>query len=172
MPVANVKSAWEDGNLVFRNVPDGDHICTIDGNNGRLVVESSIVAGAVCNMRKRFTIGQINAGAELLPAVPGFKYRLVNVKAIAYGGAVGAVTTVDVLGTQAASGVKLATFAQANLTQSTVLQPGATGVTVLADGASFAACDENKAITVGKTGSDATTATGVDIIVDYVLEAA
>ncbi len=122
-------------------------------------------------VRRRCTIAEINAGVTLLAAVSGFKYRMVSCKAIAYGGAVGATTTVDVIGTLSTSR-KLVAFAQASLTQSTVLTAGGTGGTVLADGASFTANDANTAITVGKTSSDLTTATGVDIIFEYVLEAA
>lgn len=122
--------------------------------------------------RVRATVAQINAGYELLPAVVGYKIRLLDVIAIAYGGAVGATTTVDVLGTQAASGVKLITFAQASLTQSTALRPGVSGVVVLANGAGLSACDENTAVTAGKTGADLTTATGVDFILTYALDAA
>lgn len=129
-------------------------------------------SGAVQNIRTRFTIAQINAGATLLAAIPGHKYRMVSCTAIAYGGAAGAVTTVDVLGTQSASGVKLVAYAQASLTQSTVLKDGGSGATVLADGASYAACDANTAITVGKTGSSVTTATGVDVNFTYVIEKA
>jgi len=124
--------------------------------------------GIVYNVRVRNTIEEINAGKTLLSAVDGKKYRILNVKAIAYGGAVGATTTVDILGTQT-SEVKLVTFAQADLTQSTVLTDAANG-TVLADGASYKACDANTAITIGKTGSDLTTATGVDVIIQYVIE--
>lgn len=126
----------------------------------------------ITSLRARVAIADINAGLTLLPAVPGFKYRLVGCKAIAVGGAAGAVTTVDVLGTQSAASVKLVAFAQANLTQSTVLSAGGTGGTVLADGASYVANDANTAITIGKTGSAITTATSVDVVVDYVLESA
>ena len=125
-------------------------------------------AGTVLNVRLRNTIAEINAGKTLLAAVAGKSYRILNVKAIAYGGAVGATTTVDILGTQT-TGVKLVTFAQADLAQSVVLSDVVDG-TVLADGASYTACDVNTAITIGKTGSDLTTATGVDIILTYVIE--
>ncbi len=87
------------------------------------------------------------------------------------GGAVGAVTTVDLIGTQTTA-AKLAAFAQASLTQSTALRPGVSGTTLLADGASFVACDANTPITVGKTGSDITTATHVDFIVTYAIDEA
>lgn len=139
--------------------------------NGPTEIGANSLLGVVRTIRKRLTIAQINAGVAFLPALPGLKYRLVDAQAIAYGGAVGAVTTVDILGTQSTS-VKLVAFGQAALTQSTVLRPGISGATVLADGASFAPCDVNTAITVGKTGSAITTATGVDISVSYALEVA
>lgn len=126
----------------------------------------------VQTVRTRFTIAQVNAGATLLAAKAGYKYRMVDVIGIAVGGNVAATTTVDVLGTQSSSGVKLAAFAQASMTRSTVLRPGVSGTTVLADGASFVSCDANTAITVGKTSSDITTATHIDILFSYVLEAA
>ena len=124
-------------------------------------------------VRRRNTVAEVNSGVTLL-AAPGaaYKYCMVGCKAIAVGGAAGATTTVDVLGTQSASGVKLVAFSQASLTQSTVLTAGGSGSTVLADGASFVACDANTAITVGKTGGSVTTATHIDIIFEYVIEAA
>ncbi len=127
------------------------------------------LATNVLNVRKRFTIAEVNAGATLVAAVTGKSIRMVNCKAIAVGGAAAAVTTVDVLGT-ATTGRKLVAFAQANLTQSTVLTAGGTGATVLADGASYTANDAGTGVTVGKTGSAVTTATHIDVIFDYVLE--
>ncbi len=129
--------------------------------------------GVVRSVRMRLTIAQVNAGATLV-AAPGAGYalRLVDARAISVGGAAGAVTTVDVLGTQAASSVKLAAFAQASLTQSAVLKAGGTGAAVLADGASFATNDANTAITAGKTNSDVTTATHIDFLLEYAVERA
>jgi hypothetical protein len=119
--------------------------------------------------RTRFTIAQVNAGATLVAAISGKSIRMVNCKAIAIGGAAGAVTTVDVTGTSSTSR-KLVAFAQASLTQSTVLTAGGTGAAVLADGASYTANDAGTAINVSKTGSSITTATHIDIIFDYVVE--
>lgn len=148
----------------------------VDGATNELVVGTgtSGVATApvsgVINKRFRVAIADVNAGFTLLPAVAGRKYRLIEAMAIAIGGAVAAVTTVDILGTQAASSVKLVSFAQANLTRSTVLATGLAGATVLADGASFMQNDANTPITVGITGSAATTATHIDIALTYALE--
>lgn len=127
------------------------------------------LTGNVLNVRKRFTIAEVNAGATLVAAVTGKSIRMVDCKAIAVGGAAAAVTTVDVLGT-ATTSRKLVAFAQASLTQSTVLTAGGTGAAVLADGASYTANDAGTAVTVGKTGSAVTTATHIDVIFDYVLE--
>jgi hypothetical protein len=132
------------------------------------VTGSVVAAGVVMNVRQRFTIAQVNAGATLVPAVAGKAIRMVTCKAIAVGGAAGAVTTVDVLGTSTTAR-KLVAFAQANLTQSAVLTDGGTGAAVLADGASYTANDAGTAVTVGKTGSNVTTATHIDVIFDYVL---
>jgi len=131
----------------------------------------SIVTGLVLNLRTRATAAEVNAGLTLLPALAGYKYRLIDTTMIAIGGNAATVTTVDILGTQT-SEVKLVAFAQAQLTRSTVLRPGITGAAVLADGASFVANDANTAVRVLKTGSDMATATHVDIILTYVIEAA
>lgn len=126
------------------------------------------VTDSVLSTRVRFTIAQVNAGATLVPAITGKRIRMVSCKAIAIGGAAGAVTTVDVLGTQSTA-VKLVAFAQASLTQSTVLTAGGTGAAVLADGLSYISNDVGAAVTVGKTGSNVTTATHIDVIFDYVV---
>ncbi len=144
----------------------GTEIFRIDGVAGALIQAT----GGVFEQRFHVAIADVNAGLTLLAALAGYKYRLLDAYAIAIGGAAGAVTTVDILGTQAASGVKLVAFAQANLTQSTVVRAGATGGTVLADGASFAINDVNTAITVGKTGASVTTSTFIDIVLTYAIE--
>ncbi len=140
-------------------------------SGGKIAAALSTIPGVVQSLRSRVVMATINAGGTLLAAIPGYKVRMVDCKVIAYGGAVGTLTTVDILGTQT-NGVKLAAFAQAALTQSTVLTAGGTNGAVLADGASFVACDAGTAITIGKTGGTGDTATGVDVIFDYVLEVA
>lgn len=122
------------------------------------------------NTRHRVTTAEANAGHAILPAIAGRTYRIVDCKMIAYGGAAATCTTVDVTGTQSSSVVKLSAFAQASLTQSTVLTMGGTGAAVLADGASYVACDANTAINVSVTTNNLATATGVDVILTYVIE--
>lgn len=120
-------------------------------------------------LRTRVAIADVNAGLTLLPAVPGKKYRLHDASAIAVGGAVGAVTTVDLIGTLSTAR-KLVAFGQAALTQSALVRAGSAGGVLLADGASFTQNDANAAITVGVTGSAATVATHIDFALTYTLE--
>jgi hypothetical protein len=129
-------------------------------------------AGGVVVMNQRFrkTVAQINTGATLLPALTGYKYRMIDAAMIAYGGAVGTCTTVDILGTQATASVKLLASAIASLTQSALLRAGASNATILSNGASFDQNDVSTAVTVGKTGGSCDTATGVDIILTYAIE--
>jgi predicted RecA/RadA family phage recombinase len=127
--------------------------------------------GAVLQVRRRCTIAEVNAGVTLLPAATGVKYRMINGAMIAIGGAAAAHTTIDLIGTQSASAVKLVAFAVAQTAENTLLQPGITGAAILAGGVSYVANDVNTAITVGKTGSSITTASHIDILMSYVREA-
>lgn len=124
----------------------------------------------VFNQRIRVTLAEVNAGVTVLPAIAGRAYRLVDFTVIAIGGAAAALTALEVRGTRAAAAVIIASIAQANLTRSTLLKPNSTGVTVLADGASFTALDAGAAVTVIKDGADMTTATHIDVILSGVIE--
>lgn len=134
---------------------------------------------SVSVIRVRKTIAEVNAGSELLPARSGLKYRLHDFGMIAVGGAVTAATDVRVLGTRGGSSVALGVAAVAGLTQSTHLRAGTpfatagtASIVLLADGASFTALDANTAVTCGKTGSAAATATHVDFLLTYSVEQA
>lgn len=154
--VTNVTCDFVGGNQVFSE----------DGA-GRLILPN-----VVYNKRARFTIAEVNAGATILAALAGFKYRMVDASIIAVGGAAAAHTSIDISGTLSTAR-KLVAFLVAGTTQSTLLRAGAaTNGVLLADGASFTANDANTAITIGKTGSDVTTATHVDISFSYVIEPA
>lgn len=117
---------------------------------------------------KKATIAEVNAGVTLV-AAPGVGYalRFIDSYAISVGGAVGATTTVDILGTIATVSSKLVAMAIAALTQSTLLRAGAANAVILADGGSFVQLDDNTAITAGKTGATATTATHVVFNIRY-----
>lgn len=136
---------------------------------GVVRLNEASLSGGVLPLRKRLTIAAINAGATLLPAIPGVKYRLIDAFAIAVGGAVTSVTTVDVLGTLTTSR-KLVAFGQAALTQSALVRAGSAGGALLADGASFTANDAGAAVTANITGSAITVATNVDFTLLYAIE--
>lgn len=128
-------------------------------------------AGQVYTFRRRNSIAEVNAGVTLLAAVAGIKFRLVNAFAISIGGSAAAVTTVDILGTQAAGAAKLVAFAQASLTQSTRLMAGNAGAAIIADGASFVDNDVNTPITLGKTGAALTTSVSIDTEISVAFDA-
>lgn len=147
---------------------DNDVIEVLRGPNTDLLANS----GVVKHLRTRVTTAQVNAGHTLLAALAGQKYRLVDLSLIAIGGNATGATGVLVRGTQSASVVKLMDAKVAGLTQSTLLRIGtATNGLVLADGASFVANDANTAITIIKDGSDLATATNIDVLLSYTIEA-
>lgn len=121
--------------------------------------------GAPMEFRTRHNIAQINAGAELLPALDaGSAYQLLDAHAIAIGGNASGATTVDITGTRSAGAVKLVAMAVAGLAQSAVLRAGASNSAVLADGASFTPLDGGTAINISKTGSALAGCTHVDVV--------
>lgn len=163
MAHTNVKSEWVDGNLIFKDQSGN----IIDIKHGAVGAQH----GTLQTIRKRFTIAEVNAGATILPAIAGLRYRMVDASIVAVGGAAAAHTSIDILGTVSTSR-KLVAFLVAGTTQSTMLRAGAaTNGVLLADGASFTQNDAGAAVTIGKTGSDVTTATHVDISFSYVVEA-
>ena len=170
-PDPNTLNIESGGTLTNRGTMAQDATLTAGSGSVNDFPVAAIVLGVVRTIRRRCTIAEVNAGVELLPAVAGYKYRLVDGAMIAVGGAAAAHTTIDILGTQTTP-VKLVAFAVAQTAQNTLLKPGVTGAAILAAGASYVANDANTAITVGKTGSDITTATYIDVMVSYVQEAA
>jgi hypothetical protein len=160
-------SKWVAGVLKFYKASDRTEFYAIDPVNKRILIPDT-----VRQIRTRFTIAQVNAGATLLAALPGYKYRMVDASIIAVGGAAAAHTSIDIIGTLS-SARKLVAFLVAGTTENTLLRDGAaTNGVILAAGASYTANDANTAVTVGKTGSDVTTATHVDISFTYVIEVA
>lgn len=144
------------------------HDVYLERGTGRIVSQAG--GGAAYNQRFHVTIAAVNAGATLLPARAGLKYRVVDTGMIAVGGAVATCTAVTILGTQATSSATLQSVAVAALTQSALVKPNTANSTILADGASFIANDVNTAITIGKTGGTCATATHVDVILTYAIE--
>ena len=163
MPHTNVKTEWVGGNLIYKDQSGN----VIDIKLGAVGAQHS----ALLTIRKRFTIAEVNAGATILPAVDGLRYRMVDAAVIAVGGAAAAHTSIDIIGT-VSTARKLVAFLVAGTTRSTLLRAGAaTNGVILADGASFTQNDLGAAITIGKTGSDVTTATDVDVIFSFAVEA-
>jgi hypothetical protein len=117
----------------------------------------------VFNWRERFTIAQVNAGAVILPAVPGYRYQLVDLIMSAIGGAAGGATTVDVNAVKSGVTSALMSAAIATLTSGALVRLA----TANAGSTSFIENDINTAISIGKTGAALTTATHVDIIISY-----
>lgn len=135
-----------------------------------MTVTGKIIGSAegsvVYNTMHDVTIAEINAGHTIVTVPATRLFRLTDVMAVAYGGSCATVTTVDLK----VGSTTLFTYAQANLTQSNILSIGSTGVTALADGASFSAGAAGDDVTVIKNGSDVATCTGVRFILSYALE--
>jgi hypothetical protein len=121
------------------------------------------------SIRTRVTTAQVNAGFELLPAVPGLRYRVNDMSLIAIGGAAATATSVDIRATQAAASVNLLSAAVAGLTQNTLLRAGAANAAILNNGSSFVPNDANTPITLARTGSNLATATHIDVLLSYEL---
>jgi anti-sigma factor ChrR (cupin superfamily) len=145
------------------------------GSGGMLDVQSgAIPTGLVLNLRTRATTAEVNAGLVLLPQLLGYKYRIVDLTLIAIGGNAATATSVDIVTTQGGSAARPFVVAVAALTRSAVVKPNSANVTVLADGASFVANDDNTGVYVSKqaAGSSLATATHIDVNLTYVIEAA
>jgi hypothetical protein len=134
------------------------------------VVQFNCDPGAVRSLRVRTTTANVNAGSTLLPAIAGHRYRLVDASMISIGGNAGGATAIRITGTQSASAVQLVSNTVGSLTQSTRVLAGVTAnSSILADGASFTACDTNTAITITANGT-LTGSTNIDVLLTYVIE--
>jgi hypothetical protein len=165
--VANARASFDPG--VGQQIGTITSAALTGDTTGIVRLNEVSLSGGVLKLQKRLTVAAINAGATLLPAIAGAKYRLIDAFAIAIGGAVTTVTTVDILGTLSTSR-KLVAFGQAALTQSALVRAGSAGGVILADGASFTANDAGTAITANITGSAITVATNVDFTLLYAIE--
>lgn len=138
----------------------------------RPILGTFVEFGVVKKQRTRVSAAQVNAGFNLLPALPGVKWRLLDAAMIAIGGAAATATSVDLLGTRAAAAVRPLVVAVAALTQSALVRAGAANAVILTDGASFTALDANTAVSVTKQsgGSNLATATHIDVFLEYVAD--
>jgi hypothetical protein len=151
---------------------------------GSLTIDDVVMTAPqiVLNERQRVPlaggagVGLNAAAVEILPALTGKKYRVVDAKFIAYGGALAATadaTGIKLTGTQSAGAVALVSILNAALTQSTSVELNSANVTVLADGAGLMACDAATAVNldvITAGARDLITATGIDVIISYVVE--
>lgn len=128
--------------------------------------------GQAKEIRTRVTTAQVNAGFVLLPALPGVRWRLIDARLIAIGGAATTNTSVNITGTSGGSAVQLLAVAIAALTQSAVVRAGAANAAVLANGASFVQMDANTSIRLTNVGSAMTVATHIDAFITYVADPA
>ena len=128
--------------------------------------------------RVRATVAEINAaaGKELLPAVAGYTYRIIDAVLIAYGGAAATATSVDIIGTRSGATVRPLVAAVAAIAQSVVAHIGVANMVVLADGASFTPLDANTAVVLATqaypSAGNLATCTGIDVILTYAMEPA
>lgn len=133
----------------------------------RYISDVLVQFGEVRSLRLRTTLAQVNAGGNLLPALPGVKWQLTDFVMIALGGNAATATSLNIQGTSGAATVQLAVVAIAALTRSAVVRAGATNAVVLADGASFLPMDVNTAVRYQSVAATMATATGFDFFIDY-----
>jgi hypothetical protein len=158
-------SKWSGKDLVFYTNA-GTEIFRIAGDAIGILHQPNIER----TIRAHVSTANVNAGLTILPALAGYKYRITDCTLVAEGGSASGATAVVIQGVQSTSTVSLVSAAVAALTQSTVVKPHTASVTVLADGASFATCDANAAITIAKTGGSLATSTFIDVILTYAIE--
>ena len=160
---------------------------TVDGAStltGALILGSTAVGpgggGIVYTTRHVCTLAEVNAGHEILPAVTGRKYRMVNCKIFTGGhnlAATAAATGLSINGTQT-TGKALFTALLAACTADAVCGIGSANTSVLPDtdnsgSPSFLACDAATAITVKDVSAgnhDLITSHEITVILDYTIE--
>lgn len=157
-------------------VSDKDYPQGRGAAGSRYIKDVLVEFGIAKGFRTRFSLVQLNAGQTLLPALPGVRWRGLAYSFIAVGGAATAATSVNIAATQAAAAAQLWVVTIAALTRSAQIfsgvAPAAGAQTILADGASYAQCDANTAVTLANVGSAMTTLTFIDVFVDYVADPA
>ena len=146
------------------------------GGNELVIATGGVVSSpVVCQVRVRATAAEVNGagGKELVPAVAGYQYRIVDCAMIAIGGAAATATSVDLVATRNAGAVRPLVIAVAALTENTLVRMGAANAVILAAGASYTALDANTNISVQKQsgGGSLATATHIDVLLSYVMDA-
>ena len=143
----------------------GSHVATLNGD------------AVVACQRHRVTLAEMNNGHTILAAVSGLKYRLIDVKVIAVGGAMAATaaaTGIAIYGTKATTVTALYTVLLAAGAENAVCQINTANTSVPAAGAFWTANDAATAITcktVTAGAFDLITVQNIDVILTYCLEA-
>jgi hypothetical protein len=161
----------------LRNYPEGRGASVV-----RYIRDVEVAFGVIKTFRQRFTVAQLTtAGLAFTscPALPGVRWRMCDLIAVAIGGAVTTSTSINVSGILAGAASELAVIAAARLTRSLINRmgtpfatAGAESITALADGASFFPMDANQPLIAKSVGGTPTVATHVDFILDYVADPA
>lgn len=115
----------------------------------------------------QLTKAQVNAGVIVVPRAPGRVYYVVDAWMRAIGGACTANTSIDI--TDDTTGTIACLFAQAGLTQNTVLRAGAANTTATNLNA---ALTQGEGIKVANVGTAADTLTHLDVCIHYVVASA
>lgn len=158
-------SRWVGNDLVYYTA-GGTEIFRVAGGSIGILHQPAIER----TLRAHVSAANVHAGFTLLPALPGYKYRMTDITIVAVGGNAATATSVNIIGTQAASAVQLIVAAVAALTRSAHNKPNTASITVLADGASFTTNDANTAITIADVGGTLSGATFIDIVLTYAIE--
>ena len=110
------------------------------------------------------TLAELNAGKTIVAAVTGKQIVVVNFVCVMDGN-FGGLTSAELEDSSAT--VNVCSLAQAQMTDNAVLTPGVTGVTAgvgMAEGLTV-----SEALVITHTGANATTATGMTVVVEYKL---
>lgn len=123
-----------------------------------------------CVAVKNVTLAELNAGATVLPGRTGFSYAVTGFTVVARGGNAAAATAVTLSTTDSAPAL-IATIPIALLEEDQGATQGSdNGTADVTLGPSFGIEGTvGKGVTVEKTGSAMTTATGFDVVVNYVI---
>lgn len=151
----------------LRNYPEGR-----GANVVRYIQGVEVAFGVFKKLRRRCSVADVTAGVNLLPPLPGVRWRMHDAVLIAIGGAAATTTSLNIQGLVAGVATQLLVVAIAALTQSTIVRAGAANAVVLADGASFTQQDANAAMVAKAVGAGLTGSTSIDYFLEYVADPA
>jgi hypothetical protein len=150
---------------------------TLLAESGAIVnmASGAIQLGVVQNLRTRTLAAAVihTAQTTLLAGITGYKYRIIDITMISTVANASTATAVVVNGTQGTSVVALVSNTVGALTDSAKVLMGTTAnSSILADGASYVACDSGAGITIASTVAGLGGSTAIDTNITYVIEAA